>query len=131
MKQVFLALVRQDEGSAYGVEFPDVPGCFSAADDLNEVVANAQEALALWFEDEERVEPRPLSKVAQDPSVMAAIMEGASLLAIPLIELTGRTVKANLTMDAGLLQAIDETAKVRGMTRSAFISDAARRAVAS
>lgn len=127
----FLALVHQDEGSAYGVEFPDIPGCFSAADELEDVVSKSQEALALWFEDEDMIDPRSLSEITADPAVSKEIAAGATLLVVPLIELTGRTVKANLTMDAGLLHAIDHTAKVRGMTRSAFISDAARKAVAS
>jgi hypothetical protein len=30
----FYAVVHKDEGSAFGVHFPDLPGCFSAADDL-------------------------------------------------------------------------------------------------
>ncbi len=41
----FYAVVNKDEGSAYGVHFPDLPGCFSAADDPNDVVPNAIEAM--------------------------------------------------------------------------------------
>ncbi len=36
---------------AVGVWFPDLPGCFSAGDTLDEALANASEAVALWFED--------------------------------------------------------------------------------
>ena len=38
----------------------------------------------------------------------------------------GRTVRANLTFDAGLLAAIDDEANRRGLTRSAFLASAAR-----
>ncbi len=38
----------------------------------------------------------------------------------------GRPVRANLLLDAALLEAIDEAAKARGLTRSAFIASAAR-----
>jgi metal-responsive CopG/Arc/MetJ family transcriptional regulator len=38
----------------------------------------------------------------------------------------GRAVKANLSLDAGLLEAIDDAAKAHGLTRSAFITSAAR-----
>lgn len=42
----YLALVHKDEGTSYGVSFPDVPGCISAGDTFEEAVANAAEALA-------------------------------------------------------------------------------------
>lgn len=38
----------------------------------------------------------------------------------------GRTVRANVTFDAGLLEAIDAEAERRGLTRSAFLASAAR-----
>lgn len=127
----FIGVVHKEEDSAYGIQFPDVPGCYSAADDLDGLSAAASEALALWFEDAPPVEPRSLEALREDREVREALAEGAFLFAVPLIRLTGRTVKANLTMDAGLLQAIDATAKQRGMTRSAFIADAVRREIAS
>jgi predicted RNase H-like HicB family nuclease len=42
----YIALVHKDEGTSYGVSFPDVPGCVSAGDTFEEAVANAVEALA-------------------------------------------------------------------------------------
>jgi predicted RNase H-like HicB family nuclease len=42
----YLALVHKDEGTSYGVSFPDVPGCVSAGDTFEEAVENAAEALA-------------------------------------------------------------------------------------
>ena len=43
----------------------------------------------------------------------------------------GRTVRANLTFDAGLLGAIDAAASERGLTRSAFLASAAREKIAA
>lgn len=129
--QHVIGIVHHDGDSAFGIQFPDVPGCYSAADRLDDLLAKAAEALAFWFEDQPMVELRSLSTLLSDPEVKDAMKEGGTLLAVPLIALTGRTVKANLTMDAGLLQAIDATAKARGMTRSAFIADAARREIAA
>jgi predicted RNase H-like HicB family nuclease len=43
---VYIALVHKDEGTSYGVGFPDVPGCISAGDTFEEAVANAAKALA-------------------------------------------------------------------------------------
>jgi predicted RNase H-like HicB family nuclease len=45
----YIALVHKDEGTSYGVSFPDVPGCISAGDSFEEAVANAAEALAGHF----------------------------------------------------------------------------------
>lgn len=42
----YVALVHKDPGTSYGVSFPDVPGCISAGDTLDEALANAAEALA-------------------------------------------------------------------------------------
>jgi predicted RNase H-like HicB family nuclease len=42
----YIALVHKDEGTSYGVSFPDVPGCISAGDTFEEAVANAAGALA-------------------------------------------------------------------------------------
>jgi predicted RNase H-like HicB family nuclease len=42
----YIAPVHKDEGTSYGVSFPDVPGCISAGDTFKEALANAAEALA-------------------------------------------------------------------------------------
>jgi hypothetical protein len=44
---------------------------------------------------------------------------------IPLLKLSGKLAKANISLDAGLLETIDEEATRRGMTRSAFLASAA------
>jgi predicted RNase H-like HicB family nuclease len=45
----YLALVHKDEGTSYGVSFPDVPGCISAGNTFEEAIENAAEALAGHF----------------------------------------------------------------------------------
>jgi predicted RNase H-like HicB family nuclease len=45
----YIALVHKDEGTSYGVSFPDVPGCISAGDTFEDAVALAAEALAFHF----------------------------------------------------------------------------------
>ncbi len=54
------------------------------------------------------------------------IGEGESAVMIPLLIDSGRTVRVNVSFDAALLDAIDATAKERGLTRSAFLASAAR-----
>ncbi|TIM63872.1 MAG: ribbon-helix-helix protein, CopG family, partial [Mesorhizobium sp.] len=51
---------------------------------------------------------------------------GESAVMIPVLIDFGRPARANLSLDAGLLAAIDAEASRRGLTRSAFIANAAR-----
>ncbi|HEY4775543.1 MAG TPA: type II toxin-antitoxin system HicB family antitoxin [Xanthobacteraceae bacterium] len=69
----YIALVHKDEGTSYGVSFPDVPGCISAGDTFEEAVANAAEALAghlaLMRADREAIpQPRSFEELRRDPS---------------------------------------------------------------
>lgn len=123
----YIALVHKEEGSAWGVTFPDIPGCFSAADDLNDVVANAVDALQLWAEDEAMPEPSDME------SIRAAhaddIADGALLMLIPFIGSDAKPVRVNISMERGMMEAIDAAATERHLTRSAFLADAARKVI--
>ena len=68
----YIALVHKDEGTSYGVSFPDVPGCISAGDTFEEAVANAGEALAGHFaamraDGEPIPAPRSFEALKHDP----------------------------------------------------------------
>jgi predicted RNase H-like HicB family nuclease len=45
-----IAIEPGDADHAYGVMVPDLPGCFSAGDTLDEAIDNAKEAIELWLE---------------------------------------------------------------------------------
>lgn len=45
-----IAVEMGDETHAFGIVVPDLPGCFSAGDTLNEAITNAYEAISLWLE---------------------------------------------------------------------------------
>ena len=119
----YLALVHKDEGSAYGVSFPDLPGCFSAADDFNTIIPTAAEALDLWFETEPFVEPRSIEEVRHE--VAADLADGAFLVAVPYVRRSTKQVRVNISMDAGTLDAIDTAAGQMRLTRSSFLALAA------
>ncbi len=53
--------------------------------------------------------------------------EGATFTAVPLIEDRARKVRVNVNLNVDLLAAIDQRAKARGLTRSAFLASAATR----
>lgn len=125
----FIAVVHKDDDSSFGVSFPDVPGVFSAADDMAELIPQAAEALALYAEDETLPEPRSLEAVRRDPAVAAALAEGAFLVAVPFIENDSKIVRINVSMESGMVRAIDAAANSRNLTRSAFLAQAARREI--
>jgi len=56
-----------------------------------------------------------------------ALNAGAMLASAPLIRETGRPAKANLSIDAGVLAAIDAEAARQKLTRSAFVELMAKR----
>jgi predicted RNase H-like HicB family nuclease len=133
MKRYF-ALLDGAPG-AYGVAFPDCPGCTAMGASENEAYANAIDALGEWVHDASAVgEPpaaRTIEALRRDPDVKEALAEGAAFLAVPLVIESGRPVKANISLDQGLLDAIDAAAKRSGLTRSAFLSSAAREKIAA
>ena len=73
----YIALI-EDAGPdrAVGVWFPDLPGCTSGGDDIDEALRNAPEALELYaesFEESGKPLPRPrtLTELKSDPEVAA------------------------------------------------------------
>lgn len=123
----FIAIVHQEGDSAWGVHFPDAPGCFSAADDLDQVLPNAAEALALYFDDIDVPEPRGIDAIRAEAAEDLA--EGAFLLAVPLVISDSSITRINLSIERGKLRAIDAAAKAQGLNRSAFMAEAAMRQI--
>ena len=118
-------VVHKEEGSAFGVHFPDLPGCFSAADRIEDVIPNAVEALSLWFEDGDGdVVPSPVESIRE----LAAedLAEGAFLVMVPWIGRNSKPARVNISIDRAMLAAIDSAATMRRLTRSAFLAEAAR-----
>ena len=111
----------------WGVRFPDVPGCVGGGASPEVAIEDATVALrdVMAYKRSEHLELREPSTVAE---VLASgeIGSGETVVLIPLVLDAGRTVRANLTFDAGLLAAIDDEANRRGLTRSAFLASAAR-----
>jgi len=123
--KIFYGIVHKDADSAYGVTFPDLPGCFSAADNADDIIANAAQALDLWFEDQGEVTPSDIERIAE----MGAEQDGAFVVGVPYIKSSRKSVRANISMDSGLLEAIDVTARQRNLTRSAFIAEAVQKEI--
>jgi hypothetical protein len=93
------------------------------------VIRNATEALSEWASDEiadGRRPPEPRSYVELLRSGNHGLGQGGLVATIPLILLTGKVTRANISIDAGLLSSMDEAATRLGVTRSAFLAAAVR-----
>ena len=102
----------------------------SAGDTIDEAIRRGIEALAFHVEgmiqDGESIpEPRAVQDIEAEPD-LAEWRDGAVICLVPLIFDKGSPRRVNISLDYGLLRAIDQEARQRGMTRSAFLSSAAR-----
>lgn len=111
----YIAIIHKEQGTAYGVTLPDFPGCFSAADTLDEVPRNIQEAVELWAEGEEE-------EIAQSEAAQGGML---MLVDINFDFLDQKIVPVNISMPVYVRNRIDRAARERGLTRSAFIVKAA------
>jgi predicted RNase H-like HicB family nuclease len=126
MAVVHYPAIVERAGAGYSVFFPDLPGCTSAGTTIQEAARNAEEALAghliVSAEHGDAISgPSDLDAVSIDEDVV----EAARLLV--RAERPGRAVRVNVTLDEGLLAAIDQIAP----NRSGFLADAARAALAA
>lgn len=124
------------EAGAYGVSIPDAPGCVAMGETMDKAVQNAVAALAEWSSDViadggKLDAPRSIDELRRDPEVLEALSEGAGFVVIPLVLNSGKPARVNISMDTGLLEAIDESAERFGLTRSAFLATAARDKIGS
>jgi len=120
---------------AYGVTVPDLPGCTAMGATIEEALANAVAAMRDWAEVTEEAggavpAPRDAEAVSADAEVREALAAGAMLASAPLVRETGRSTRANLSLDTGILAAIDAEASRQKLTRSAFVEFMARRVLA-
>lgn len=114
----------------WGIRIPDVPGCYGAGATPEAAVEDAISALrevaAHWANKSVDLKaPRSIQEVIADPASRYDGEAGESIVMIPMLLDQARPVKANISLDAGLLEAIDEAARRHGLTRSAFFTSAA------
>jgi predicted RNase H-like HicB family nuclease len=86
----YIALLEEEEGKAVGVWFPDLPGCFSAGDTLDEAMLNAREAVALYaeslsYDGQGLPRARTLTELKADPDV-SADLKAYMIVLVPLEE---------------------------------------------
>ena len=122
--------VHHDEGSAWGGIFPDLPGCFTAADELADLPRMAQEAVEVHFDGEDIDIPAPtgIEQWKDDPDYQGGFW---MLVEIDLAQVNAKPVRLNISLPAYLVQRIDRAAEAQHMSRSGFLAKAAQQAMAA
>jgi predicted RNase H-like HicB family nuclease len=123
-----VALVHGRPG-AYGISFPDFPGCIAGGDTVDEALRRGRDALDFHVESmlevgEALPRIRDIAEIKADPDY-AEDFAGA-LVAVVDAEAPAKAVRVNISIDERLLDRIDRAAEASGETRSGFIAAAAR-----
>jgi predicted RNase H-like HicB family nuclease len=118
----YIALLRKDADSDYGVDFPDFPGCITAGRTLDEARSMAAEALELHVagmrEDREPIpQPSTLDAIMSDPANREAVAFLVDATTRP-----SRAVRVNVMLPEEVVEAIDR----KTTNRSRFLTEAAR-----
>jgi len=92
MMTYYVAIV-EDAGpdKAAGVWFPDLPGCFSAGDNVDEALHNAAGAVTLYAEELAKAgrrlpDPRSVAEIRSDPAIAADIRDHMIALVSPSVD---------------------------------------------
>ena len=120
-------VIHKDKDSDYGVTVPDLPGCFSAGDTLDEAIAMAQEAIELHLEgliEDGQVIPKP-GRI-EDYKGKREFKSGIwAVVSISPSSLRVEAKRINITMPQRILDAVDRFAEVENETRSGLLTKAA------
>ncbi len=122
----YVAYLRKEPDSDYGVDFPDLPGCVTAGASVEEAQAMAAEALAahlafLEAEGRDIPAPRSLEAFRDDPD-----RPGAIALLVTLDRDLLKPERINVSLPKSLIRRIDAVAD----NRSKFLADAAEQKLA-
>jgi len=119
-----------DAGHAHGVTFPDFPGCFAAADELDGLPAAIQEAVQAHFHGEPLSaipKPSSLAELAGNPEYSGGVW---MLAEVDLSKIDTSPVRINVSLPNHLVQQIDAYVAGHNYTRSGFLARAAQDAMA-
>ena len=119
-------IIHKDSDSDYGVTVPDMPGCFSAGNTMDEALAFAKEAIETHLEgmllDKEDI---PTASTIEDLKNNMDYREGIwALVEIDISKLAIKVKRINITMPENVISAADSYAKSHHMSRSGLLTKA-------
>ena len=126
-------IVHKDPESDYGVTVPDLPGCFSAGETLDEALLQVVEAIECHLEglllDGEPIPlPQTIEYHQSNPDYSGGVW---AFVTVDITKLSGKTRRVNITLPERILSLMDKYAYEQGETRSGFIAQAAIAYIAS
>lgn len=119
-------VIHKDKDTDFGVTVPDVAGCFSAGDTLEEAMGMAREAIECHLEgmllDGEAI---PIPSSIEIHQQNKEFSDGVwALVEIDLAKLSIKSKRVNITIPERLLNAVDHYAKRHGESRSGLLAQA-------
>jgi predicted RNase H-like HicB family nuclease len=116
-----------NDTQAYGVIIPDLPGCFSAGDTLDEAITNSSEAILTHIEHliesgEPIPEPQSIEQHQANPDYQGWLW---AVSTVDLAQLKEPCKRINITIPERVLTMIDLAAKKAGESRSGYLATAA------
>lgn len=124
-----IAIEAGDDKHAYGVTVPDLPGCFSAGETLEEAITNAKEAITGHIEllielGQDIPAVSSVGKLAKNPEFAGYTW---ALVEVDVIRLLGGSEKINVTLPKSLIDRIDRWVATHPefKSRSGFLAQAA------
>ena len=122
-----IAIEPGNATQAFGVVVPDLPGCFSAGDTLDEAITQAKEAIEVWMETViEDGQPIPEASPIQAHQTNCDYQGWIwAVVEVDLSKLSGKTKRVNITLPERVLLNIDQTAARMGDSRSGLLTKAA------
>ncbi|MCZ6678602.1 MAG: type II toxin-antitoxin system HicB family antitoxin [Candidatus Poribacteria bacterium] len=126
-------VIHKDPDSDYGVTVPDLPGCFTAGDTVDDALTQAVEAIechieGLMLDGEPIPPPKNIEFHPNNPDYADGVW---ALVTIDISKLSGKSRRVNITVPERLLAVVDEYAKRNGETRSGFLAQAALEFIAN
>ena len=123
----FAVVIHKDETSGYGVTVPDLPGCFSAGDSIEEAILSGHEAISCHLEgllmDGEPIPERDSLETHQAGD---EYKDGIwALIEVDVSKLSSRTRRVNITVPERVLAIVDKMAAREGESRSGLLARAA------
>ena len=120
-------VIHKDSNSDYGVTVPDVSGCFSAGETLDEALQEVTEAIechleGLLMDGESIPVPHSIEYYQNDSEYAGGIW---AVVTVDLAKLSGKTTRVNITLPERVLNLMDKFAAENGETRSGLIAQAA------
>lgn len=123
-----IAIELGDDDGAYGVVVPDIQGCFSAGDTMEEALENAKEAITnhieILVENGEKIPaPSDIKSHINDPEYSGFVF---AVIDVDLTHLMGGAEKINITLPRKLIKEIDRVvaSNPKYKSRSGFLAEA-------